>query len=201
MPPLAAHRSADGEWGLSDDITRLLLSWRAGDLQAREHLFDAVYEALREMAVSRLGAARGDVTLRPTSLVHEALLRMLGRDVGYADRAHFFALVALKMRAVLVDHARANVAAKRGGGAINVTLSHVDSGGVHNEDVGDYDVLALHQALEQLAVHDERAGRAVELAYFGGMSHEEIATVLEVSVPTVDRDLRFARAWLNRQLG
>ena len=189
-----------GGTGVSDDITRLLLSWRAGDLQAREHLFDAVYEALREMAVSRLGGGRGDVTLRPTSLVHEALLRMLGRDVGYVDRAHFFALVALKMRAVLVDHARANVAAKRGGGAINVTISHVDSG-AHNEDVGDYDVLALHQALEQLGTHDERAGRAVELAYFGGMSHEEIATVLEVSVPTVDRDLRFARAWLNRQLG
>lgn len=187
---------------MSDDITRLLLSWRAGDLQAREHLFDAVYEVLREMAMARLGAAQhGDVTLRPTSLVHEALLRMLGRDVGYADRAHFFALAALKMRAVLVDHARANVAAKRGGGAVNVTLSHADQGGEHNEDVGDYDVLALHQALEQLAGHDVRAGRAVELAYFGGMSHEEIATVLEVSVPTVDRDLRFARAWLNRQLG
>ncbi|WP_372015191.1 ECF-type sigma factor [Pseudoxanthomonas sp. 10H] len=185
---------------MAEDITRLLLSWRAGDLQAREHLFDAVYDALREMAAARLGSAPGDVTLRPTSLVHEALLRMLGRDVGYADRAHFFALVALKMRAVLVDHARAHVAAKRGGGAINVTLSHADQGGAHNEDVGDYDVLALHQALEQLGGHDPRAGRAVELAYFGGMSHEEIATVLEISVPTVDRDLRFARAWLNRKL-
>lgn len=201
QPAGNAPPARPGEPRLSDDITRLLLSWRAGDLQAREHLFDAVYEALREMAMARLGSVRGDVTLRPTSLVHEALLRMLGRDVGYIDRAHFFALVALKMRAVLVDHARANVAAKRGGGAINVTLSQVDQGGVHNEDVGDYDVLALHQALEQLACHDERAGRAVELAYFGGMSHDEIATVLEVSVPTVDRDLRFARAWLNRQLG
>ncbi len=188
---------------MSEDITRLLLSWRAGDLQAREQLFDAVYDALREMASARLGHGRADATLRPTSLVHEALLRMLGRDVGYADRAHFFALVALKMRAVLVDHARAHVAAKRGGGAVSVTLSlldQVEQGGVRNEDVGDYDVLALHQALEQLSGRDERAGRAVELAYFGGMSHEEIATVLEVSVPTVDRDLRFARAWLNRQL-
>ncbi|MBO9717973.1 MAG: RNA polymerase subunit sigma, partial [Pseudoxanthomonas sp.] len=146
---------------MSEDITRLLLSWRAGDLQAREHLFDAVYDALRVMAAARLGAARGDVTLRPTSLVHEALLRMLDRDVGYVDRAHFFALVALKMRAVLVDHARANVAAKRGGGAINVTLSHVDQDGVHDEDVGDYDVLALHQAI-RLAEHAQPGRRHVE---------------------------------------
>lgn len=189
-----------GEKGSSDHITRLLNAWRAGDLQARESLFDAVYAVLRDMAVSRLGGDRQDVTLRPTSLVHEALLRMLGRDVSYTDRAHFFALVALKMRAVLVDYARASLAAKRGGGAVNVTLSHVDAGGVHREDIGDYDVLALHQALERLSEHDRRAGRAVEVAYFGGMSHEEIATVLDVSVPTVDRDLRFARAWLNRQL-
>jgi RNA polymerase sigma factor (TIGR02999 family) len=185
---------------VSEEITRLLLSWRGGDLQAREQLFDAVYDALREMAAVRLGASRGDATLRPTSLVHEALLRMLGRDVGFSDRAHFFALVALKMRAVLVDHARAHVAGKRGGGAVNVTLSQVDQSGMHDEDVGSYDVLALHQALERLSASDERAGRAVELAYFGGMSHEEIAAVLDISIPTVDRDLRFARAWLNRQL-
>ncbi|WP_211373180.1 ECF-type sigma factor [Pseudoxanthomonas broegbernensis] len=184
---------------MSDDITRLLHSWRAGDLQARESLFDSVYAMLRDMAASRLDRSRGDATLRPTSLVHEALLRMLGREVGFADRAHFFALVALKMRAVLVDHARACAAAKRGGGAINVTLSHVDGSG-YREDAGNYDVLALHQALERLSGYDERAGRAVELAYFGGMSHEEIAAVLDVSVPTVDRDLRFAKAWLNRQL-
>lgn len=106
-----------GEKGSSDHITRLLNAWRAGDLQARESLFDAVYAVLRDMAVSRLGGDRQDVTLRPTSLVHEALLRMLGRDVSYTDRAHFFALVALKMRAVLVDYARASLAAKRGGGA------------------------------------------------------------------------------------
>ena len=136
---------------MSDDITRMLHSWRAGDMQAREALFDAVYAMLRDMAASRLGSSRDDQTLRPTSLVHEALLRMLGREVGIADRAHFFALVALKMRAVLVDCARAQVAAKRGGGVVNVTLSHVDAGGVHREDIGDYDVLALHQALRALA--------------------------------------------------
>ncbi len=185
---------------MAEDITRLLHGWRGGDPDAGDQLFDEVYEALRGMAVARLGHGRGDVTLRPTSLVHEALLRMLGRDVGFADRAHFFALAALKMRAVLVDHARANVAAKRGGGAINLTLSHVDESDSHVDDIGNCDVLALHQALVRLSEHDHRAGRAVEMVYFGGMSHEEIAVVLEVSVPTVDRDLRFAKAWLNRQL-
>ncbi|WP_374012048.1 ECF-type sigma factor [Pseudoxanthomonas koreensis] len=185
---------------MSHDITTLLHSWRAGDLQARESLFDSVYAMLREMAAARLDRGRGDATLRPTSLVHEALLRMLGRDVGFADRAHFFALAALKMRAVLVDHARARAASKRGGDVVNVTLSHADLQGGPVQDTGVYDVLALHQALERLSGHDERAGRVVELAYFGGMSHEEIATVLDVSVPTVDRDLRFAKAWLNRQL-
>lgn len=182
---------------MSDEITRLLHSWRAGDPQARERLFDAVYDVLREMALARLAAH--DSGLRPTALVHDALLRMLGREVDYADRAHFFALASLKMRAVLVDHARARIAARHDGAALNVTLSHAGQG-AHDEDIGDYDVLALHQALEELSWHDERAGRAVELAYFGGMSHDEIATVLGVPVDLIDRDLRFARAWLNRQL-
>jgi RNA polymerase sigma factor (TIGR02999 family) len=186
---------------MSEDITRLLDSWRGGDAQAQESLFQAVYTVLREMAAVRLGGGGKDATLDPTALVHEAFLRLLGGRVAFADRAHFFALVALKMRAVLVDHARANLAAKRGGGALNVTLSCLDRTGIRvvQEEVG-CDVLALHQALERLARNDARASRAVELAYFGGMSHEEIATVLDVSVPTVDRDLRFARAWLNREL-
>lgn len=185
---------------MSEDITTLLQQWRAGGAEAGDSLFDAVYEALREMALARLNTARGDLTLRPTSLVHEALVRMLGREVEFVDRSHFFALAALKMRAVLVDYSRSRVAAKRGGGAVNVTLSHVDHDASMNAMESDYDVLALHQALEHLAVHDVRAARAVEMVYFGGMSHEEIATVLVVSVPTVERDLRFARAWLNRQL-
>lgn len=185
---------------MSEDITRLLVSWRAGDERARESLFDAVYTVLRDMASARLGGGGRDATLHPTALVHEAYLRILGGNLGFADRAHFFAMVALKMRSVLVDHARAQLASKRGGGMLNVTLSCLDRTGLHREEAGDCDVLALHQALERLSEHDERAGKAVELAYFGGMSHEEIATVLGVSVPTVDRDLRFARAWLNREL-
>lgn len=185
---------------LQENITGLLHSWRGGDEGAKNALFDSVYATLREMAQSRLGAKSVDVTLRPTSLVHEAMVRMLGRDIDFADRAHFFALAALKMRAVLVDHARSSMAAKRGGGVSGLTLSSVDQGHAADEDADSYEVLALHQALCQLAELDIRSARVVELAYFGGMVREEIALVLGVSVPTVDRDLRFAKAWLNRKL-
>ena len=135
--------------------------------------------------------------MQPTVLVHDALLRMIGGDVRYHDRAHFLSLAALKMRAVLVDHARMLAAAKRGGNAVNLTLSHA---AVAREEERDLDVLALHQALEKLAACDARAAQMVEAVYFGGMSNAEIAEVLGVSVSTVERDLRFARAWLNKAL-
>lgn len=182
---------------MSENLTRLLQDWRGGDEAARDVLLEQVYDALREMAAARLGRGR-DRTLQPTAVVNEALMRLLGSETDWQDRAHFFALAALKMRAVLVDHARARAAEKRGGDAAMLTLSHVD-----REAAGDsveYDVLALHQSLERLAEHDQRAAKALELAYFGGMERDEIACVLGVSVPTVDRDLRFAKAWLNKQL-
>lgn len=183
------------------DVKELLRSWREGDLDARDRLFEHVYGALHLMASARV-RGDGDVTLRPTVLVHDVLLRMMGGRYAVADRAHFMALAALKMRAVLVDHARARTAIKRGRGAINLTLSHAENQalveGAGRQDV--VDVLALHQALEDLGEHEPRAARAVEMVYFSGMAHGEIATVLDVSVPTVERDLRFARAWLNRRL-
>ncbi|HJR73870.1 MAG TPA: ECF-type sigma factor [Luteimonas sp.] len=182
---------------MAEELTRLLHAWREGDSASRDRLVAQVYDTLRDMAAARLRRGEGGRTLQPTVVVHEALLRLLGADTAWEDRAHFFALAALKMRAVLVDHARARAAEKRGGDAVALTLSHADreaGGGV------EYDVLALHQALEKLAERDERAARGVEMAYFGGMERDEIACVLGVSVPTVERDLRFARAWLNRQL-
>lgn len=184
---------------MSGDVTQWLHRWRRGDAQAQAYLFELIYPALREMAAARIGQRRDDVTLRPTSLMHEALLRVMGSDVDFADRAHFFALAALKMRAVLVDFARSGAAVKRGAGALNLTLSHADRD-LPYAPTCDYEVLALHQALNQLADHDARAARAVEYMYFGGMERQEIAIVLEVSVPTVDRDLRFAKAWLNQRL-
>jgi RNA polymerase sigma factor (TIGR02999 family) len=182
---------------MDQDLTRLLHEWRAGDAASRDCLLAQVYDTLRGMASARLRRGFAGHTLQPTAVVNEALLRLLGADTDWEDRAHFFALAALKMRAVLVDHARARAAEKRGGDAAMLTLSHAD------REVGEaveYEVLALHQALEQLATRDERAARGLEMAYFGGMERREIACVLGVSVPTVERDLRFARAWLNQQL-
>lgn len=184
---------------MSGDITLLLHSWRQGDNASRDALFDAVYGVLHDMALARTRGRR-DVTLDPTALVHDAVLRMLDGRHGYSDRAHFFALAALKMRAVLVDHARAQLAEKRGGGAVHLTLSHAEIAAAEGPGGAELEVLALHQALEHLNDHDERAGRAIEMAYFGGMTLEEIALVLDVAVPTVERDLRFARAWLSRRL-
>lgn len=183
---------------VAEDITQLLERWRAGDSASRDEVCERLYGLLHEMAYARIrGRGHRESTLQPTMLVHDALLRMIGGEVRYLDRAHFLSLAALKMRAVLVDHARMRAAAKRGGDAVNLTLSHAD--GIEAVDDG-VDVLALHQALEKLAQYDQRAAQAVEKAYFGGMSHTEIAEVLSVSVPTVERDLRFARAWLNRTL-
>lgn len=179
------------------EITQLLHRWQHGDLQAREHLFEVLYADLMLIARNRL-VNHGNGTLQPAALVNESLLRLLGTEADYNDRTHFIAVAALKMRSVLVDHLRARSACKRGGGVEQLTLSHAE-GAVDEGGIG-YDVLALHQALNRFSELEPRAASAVELTYFGGMSREEIALVLGVSAPTVDRDLRFARAWLNRQL-
>lgn len=181
-----------------DTVTVLLQSWRGGDSAALDALLPMVYDTLRSMAAARMRHAGGGATLQPTALVHEALLRMLGRDAGVGDRAHFLSLMALKMRAVLVDHARQRLAEKRGGGMLHaLTLSHAERGA---EPEAEFDVLALHDALHKLEAEDARAARAVELMYFGGMTREEIAEACALSLSTVDRDLRFAKAWLNHAL-
>lgn len=179
------------------EVTVLLREWRGGDARAMDQLLPLVYDTLRHMASARMRQAAPSATLQPTAVVNEALLRMLGRDADWNDRAHFLAIAALKMRAVLVDHARARAAEKRGGAPTFVTLSQADAQG--GADAG-IEVLGLHLALEQLADAEPRAARALEMAYFGGMERDEIAVVLGVSVPTVDRDLRFAKAWLNKAL-
>lgn len=185
------------------EITRLLAQWhgQADDTVAR-NLVDAVYAVLREMAAARMAGAPGrDVVLQPTSLMHEALLRMLGTQASYRDRVHFFSVAALQMRSVLVDHARAALAQKRGGDATVLTLSWADRQGGGDGQGAEFEVLALHGALQTFGTVDPRAAHAVELSYFGGLTHEEIGDVLEVSVPTVERDLRVARAWLKRHMG
>lgn len=166
-------------------------------MDAREHLFEALYSDLMQIARHRL-ANHTSGTLQPAALVNESLMRLLGAHADYNDRTHFIAVAALKMRSVLVDHLRARAADKRGGNAEQLTLSHAAE--MADGDGIGYDVLALHQALNQLSEMEPRAASTIELTYFGGMSRDEIALVLGVSPPTVDRDLRFARAWLNRQL-
>lgn len=178
------------------DITVLLHAWSSGDSEAGERLGKLVYLELREMARKRLAGERGDHTLQPTALVNEAYLRMVQGGVRPSDRLHFFATAALYMRSILVDHARARQAGKRGGEQLRVTLGD----DIPAADAGDTELLALDEALNSLYEADERTAKVIELTYFGGLQRDEVAQVLSVSVPTVDRALRFGRAWLKQAL-
>ena len=175
-------------------ITALLHAWRDGDAGALPQLTELVYAHLRTLARQRLRGTETS-TLDPTVLVHESFLRLCNADVDWHDRAHFFALAALHMRNVLIDHARARGADKRGGSAVHVTLT-ADAAST----VATPELLALDAALRRLEDEDARTGKIIELTYFGGLDRDEIAHVLAVSVPTVDRGLRFGRAWLKREL-
>jgi RNA polymerase sigma factor (TIGR02999 family) len=179
------------------ELTQLLHAWHGGDKAALERLLPLLYGNLRSMAVARLKREPNQQTLQPTALVHEALLRLLGNNTDWQNRAHFLAIAAMHMRSVLVDQARSRLASKRGGDALRVTFNPNDSASEFESEV---DLLALDQALEQLRSKDARAARVVEMSYFGGMEREEIGHVLGISVPTIDRDLRFARAWLNQTM-
>ena len=160
-------------------------------------LTELVYAQLRQMASQRL--RRGDTpTLTPTALVHEAFLRLRDSTIDWRDRAHFFALAALHMRNVLVDYARAQAAEKRGGGLVQVTLTGALAHEPQVERAAD--MLMLDEALKRLEAEDARTGKIIELTYFGGLNRDEVAHVLDISVPTVDRGLRFGRAWLRREL-
>ena len=155
-----------------------------------------VHQELRRLASGYMRRERAGHTLQPTALVAEAYLRLVGEDhPEWSDRVHFFAVAARHMRQILVDHARRRSARKRGGGKPGVTL---------DQDLlpaqGSDDLVALDDALEDLARLDERKARAVELHYFGGLTHEEAGTVLGVHANTVARELRLARAWLHQQI-
>jgi len=190
MPAGTAERSPEA-------ITRLLNAWQQGDASARDRLFVLVYEELRRRATAHLRRERRDHTLRPTALVHEAYLRLMGQDrAQWQGRSQFFAIASETMRRVLVDHARERKAAKRGGAAVRVALEE----DVAATDAREVDLIALDTALDELADLDRRQSRVVELRFFGGLGTAEIAEVLDVSRATVDRDWRFARTWLYRRL-
>ena len=178
------------------EVSRLLRAWSNGEKTAFARLMPLVYDELRQMARRQMGRQRVGHTLQTTALIHEAYLRLVARpDVDWQNRAHFFGVAAKAMRHILVDHARTRQAAKRGGAAERVTL---DEAAALSTDPTE--MIALDDALEGLAALDRRKSQVVELKYFGGLTVQEIAEVLQVSPETVARDWRLARTWLLRQL-
>ena len=181
-------------------VTRLLLAWSGGDAAASEQLMTLVYNELRQLARGYLRRERGGHTLQPTALVHEAYLRLVDdSQIRWQSRAHFYGVAARVMRRILVDHARRQAAAKRGGLARDVPLE--DVGTIAAPDRGDpVELVALDDALLSLGRAYPRQSEIVELRYFGGLSTREIGEVMRVTERTVQRDWDFARAWLRRAL-
>ena len=178
------------------DTTRLLRAARGGDRTAFDDLYAQLYAELNDLARVRLARFRPGQTLDTSALVHEAYLRLVDQTgVSPSDRDHFLALASRVMRLIVVDHARARSAAKRGGGAAPLTLERISALGAVQEAE---DVMAVDEALAALERMDERLGQVVELRFFGGLTYEEIARITERSVPTVKRDWTRARAWLYR---
>ena len=181
----------------SNDVTQLLLKWSSGEKSAVNELLPLVYDELRRLAKSYLRHERANHSLQPTSLVHEAYLRMLNQPkVSWENRAQFFGLASTLMRNILVDHARRRQADKRGGDEIMLSLGHADRLGKQS----DVNLLALDDALQSLATNSPEHARVIELRYFGGLTIEETALVMHVSHATVERDWAFARAWLKKEL-
>lgn len=182
----------------SGEVTGLLREWSAGDAAALEQLAPLIYAELRRLARRAMGRERQDHTLEATALAHEAFVRLLPQqEITWQNRAHFFAIAARMMHRVLTDYARQRSAQRRPPPSAKVSLTGVAG------DFGagpDVEALAVHQVLEQLAALDARQAEIVQLRFFGGLTNEEIAHVLELSVATVERDWRFARAWMRREL-
>lgn len=214
-PPEPEHAAIDGVHPISATrptdaahaVTELLRAWSAGDGHASEALVPLVYAELRRQARLALRREGDNHTLQTTALVHEAWLRIDGQhDAQWESRSQFFAVAAQMMRRVLVDHARARGAAKRGGGAAQVTLGAIDRaagarGGAGGATAPDaVDLLALDDALARLAALDPQKARLVELRYFAGLSIPEVAEALGISTATVSREWAVARMWLRREL-
>ena len=183
--------------GASHEITRLLVDWRNGDQAALEQLVPLVHDELRRVARRHMAHERAGHTLQATALVNEAYLRLIDiRQVNWQDRAHFFAMSSRLMRRILVDFARSKGYQKRGGGAQKVSLDEA----LIVSDEARHDLVAIDDALNALAVVDSRKAQVVEMRFFGGLSVEETAEALKVSVDTVMRDWKLAKAWLLREL-
>ena len=195
---LAPHGVMEPRQPASGDITALLRLWSDGDERAFDQLIPLVYDELHRMALRYLAGERAAISLQPTALINELCLRLLGWDQArWQNRSHFFGVSAQMMRRVLVDIARRRRANRRGGtAAAHVSLDDVEIAA----DPGDTDLAAIDQALQKLAAEDARKAKIVELRFFGGLSMEEAAQALGISVRTAHSDWAFARAWLFREL-
>jgi len=186
----------------SESVTGLLMRWGEGDREALEKLTSLVYEELHRLAASYLRSQRPDHTLQATALIHEAYLRLLEiNEIEWQSRAHFICLMAQLMRHVLVDHARAHAAQKRGGHAFKMSLSRAENAAAQS----DWNLIELNEILDRFAARFPRQAKAIELHFFGGLRVEEIPAVLsrpgeQVSTRTIERDLKFARAWLRKEI-
>ena len=181
----------------SDQVTKLLHDWKNGDPEALNRLTPLIYQELRRLADSYLRNERAAQTLQPTALVHDLYLRLVGGEQpDWQSRAHFFGIAAHRMRQILVEHARRRHASKRGGGAEQVTFDEMVCFAPQRRS----DIIALDEALNSLATFDERKCKVIELRYFAGLSLEEVAEALEISVATVGREQRLAEAWLKRYM-
>jgi RNA polymerase sigma-70 factor (ECF subfamily) len=181
----------------SAQVTRLLLDLKNGDPAAVGRLMPIVYDELRRLAAHYLRDERAAATLQPTALVHEAYLRLVAQSMpDWESRSHFFGVAAHLMRQILVDHARRHRSQKRGGGQVQVSLDGIIAFAPMKTD----DIVALDDALNALAAVDARKCKVIELRFFGGLSIEETARALNVSVGTIGREQRLAEAWLHREL-
>jgi RNA polymerase sigma factor (TIGR02999 family) len=181
----------------SHDVTQLLVAWSNGDQAARDQLMSVVYDELHRLARRYMRRESPGHTLQTSALVNEAFLRLVDQhNVHWQNRAHFFGIAAQMMRRILVDYARGRSSTKRGAGVPTFTLDE----GLIVSDERSAEVVAVHEALEQLSQFDPRKGQIVELRFFGGLSIEETADILGVSTGTVMRDWTLAKAWLRRQM-
>jgi RNA polymerase sigma factor (TIGR02999 family) len=181
----------------SQDVTKLLVDWSNGDQAALDKLLPLVNAELRQLARRYMRRENPGRTLQTSALVNEAYLRLIDqKHVQWQNRAHFFGIAARLMRRILIDHARSHQYAKRGGGALKVSLDEVAA----VTEARAAELLAVDEALEKLTAMDARKGRIVELRFFGGLTEEETAEVMGISLPTVQREWRAAKAWLRRML-
>ncbi|MEO1035258.1 MAG: ECF-type sigma factor [Pseudomonadota bacterium] len=178
-----------------DDVTRLLAAWQNGDSAALEQLGPYLYDELHRIAASYMQREHAANTLQATALVNEAYVRLAGGNLSFRDRSHFFALAARMMRRILVDHARMSRAAKRGGDARRITFDEAVT-----VDAADSYLVEFDSALEKLEAFDARMAKAIEFRFFGGLSNEEAAEALGVSVSTFYEEVKLAKAWLMREL-